>query len=126
MKQENGRTRGLALGLLAALMVMGLSDTAMAKSWRGGPTDKWHEKHWGYHQVFPSETTPPENPPTEEELAVIGYYQKTPVVNVENQDAVASVLSFSSYNNSDLDATVNIKNGGRLTLGAPGKVARIV
>ena len=124
MKQGNGRTRGLALGLLAALMVMGLSGTAMAKWWKGSHTEKWHEKKWDSRTVlhFPHNN---ELPPTEEQEAqfTVNHY---PEVNVEGWDGnVASRLYFYRNGSSPNNININIKEGGRLVIGAPGKVAQI-
>ena len=101
---------------LAALMVMGLSGTAMAKSWRGSYTDKWQEDKWSDDG----------KPPTNAEVACIGFIAfggLFPVVNVEGETNVAQSLCFRD--NTDENIDVFIKNGGKLTLGAPGTVAKI-
>ena len=121
MKQGSGRTRGLALCVLAALMVMGLSGTAMAKWWKGSHTEKWHENKWG------GDT----KPPLETEIAQVGYNfwawgndQYYPFVNVEGINNVAAALYFVP-NREEKNVEVNIKDGALLTLGSPGEVAKI-
>ena len=120
-RRRIGDVRSLALFVLAGLMVLTLSGTAVAKWWKGSHTDKWHEDKWG------GDTKPPQ----ETEIASIGfnfwawrgdnYY---PIVNVEGKNNVAAELEFV-VNREVKNDEVNIRDGGTLLIGAPGAVAII-
>ena len=113
-RRKSGSVRAWGLCALAVWVALCLSDTAIAKTWTGSHTEKWHEDKWERKTA-----------PTEMEKAFISSYY--PIVNVERTGNVAAELLFarSTWEEGIVNLDVNIMEGALLTIGAPGKPARI-